>query len=162
MSTATLVSPQFRSELGDFSSIICFRALANGLEEALGEKAALIATIAAGRARGKNLAIELGLAGTMPSVEVATQLMKKALGPEGTRLCLIDRIEEVGNGYRVYCRETICSAGEPQGSSRTMSFTLGAVQGAIESMMGKRLRGTQVESVLRGSTHDVVELSVLG
>jgi hypothetical protein len=162
MSTATLVSPQLRSELGDFSSIICFRALANGLEEALGEKAALIATIAAGRVRGKNLAIELGLAGTNPSVAVAAQLMRKALGPEGTRLCIIDRIEEVDNGYRVYCRETICSSGEPQGSSRTMSFTLGAIQGAIESMMGKRLRGTQVESVLRGSSHDVVELSVLG
>ncbi len=162
MSTATLVSSQLRSELGDFSSIICFRALANGLEEALGEKAALIATIAAGRARGKSLAAELGLAGTMPDLELATQLMQKALGPDGTKLCLIDRIEEVENGYRVYCRETICSSGELQGSSRTMSFTLGAVQGAIESMMGKRLRGVQVESVLRGSTHDVVELSVLG
>ncbi len=162
MSTATLVSPQLRSELGDFNSIICFRALANGLEEALGEKAALIATIAAGRARGKKLAIELGLAGTMPSLDLATQLMQKALGPEGTKLCLIDRIEEVENGYRVYCCETICSSGEPEGCSRTMSFTLGAIQGAVESMMGKRLRGTQVESVLRGSSHDVVELLVLG
>jgi hypothetical protein len=162
MSTATLVGPQLRSELGDFSSIICFKALANGLEEALGEKAALIATIAAGRVRGKNLATELGLAGTTPSLDLATQLMQKALGPDGTKLCLIDRIEEVENGYRVYCHETICSSGEAQGSSRTMSFTLGAIQGAIESMMGKRLRGTQVESVLRGGSHDVVELSILG
>jgi hypothetical protein len=43
-----------------------------------------------------------------------------------------------------------------------MSFTLGAIQGALESMMNKRLRGKQIESVLRGGTHDVVEFEVLG
>ncbi len=160
MPTATTTGVQLRSELGDFSSIICFRALANGLQEALGEKAALIATVAAGRARGKKLASDLGLAGTMPSLDKATELMKQALGPDGTKLCLIDRIEKVENGFRVYCRETICSAGEAQGSTKTMSFTLGAIQGAVESMMNQRLRATQVESVLRGSSHDVVELLV--
>jgi len=161
MSTSTLVSTKLRPELDDFSSIICFKALAHGLEEALGEKAALIATIAAGRVRGKKLAADLGLAGSKPVLSKAADLMRAALGPDGTRLCLIDKIEAVEDGYRVYCRETICSAGEPQGSARTMSFTLGAVQGALEAMMGLRLRGTQVESVLRGSSHDVVELKVL-
>ena len=62
----------------------------------------------------------------------------------------------------MYCRETVCSAGEPQGSSRNLSFTLGAVQGAVEGMMSQRLRATQVESVLRGGDYDVVELTVLG
>lgn len=162
MSTATLTDKPLRTELGDFSSIICFRALASGLEEALGEKAALIATIAAGRARGKDLATSLGLAGSNPDLAKATMLMQQALGPEGTKLCLIDKIEAVDSGYRVYCRETICSAGEPEGSSRTMSFTLGAIQGALEAMMNKRLRGKQVESVLRGGSHDVVEFEVLG
>jgi len=144
------------------NSILCFKALANGLEEALGPKAALISIIAAGRARGKQLAADLGLAGTNPELEKATLLMQKALGAEGTRLCLIDKIEATETGFRVYCRETICSSGEPQGSSRTMSFTLGAIQGALESMMSQRLRGTQVESVLRGSTHDVIQLEIIG
>lgn len=42
MTNATLTETQLRSELGDFNSITCFKALISGLEEALGEKAALI------------------------------------------------------------------------------------------------------------------------
>jgi hypothetical protein len=162
MSTATATDPLLRSELGDFNSIICFRALVNGLEEALGPKAAMIATVAAGRARGKKLALDLGLAGTSPDLGLATQLMQKALGIEGTKLCLIDKIEAIEIGFKVSCRETICSAGEPQGSDARLSFTQGAIQGALESMMGKRLRGTQIESVLRGGSHDVIQFEILG
>ena len=44
-----------REKLGDFSSIVCFKAAITGMEEALGEKATAIALIAAGRSRGKNL-----------------------------------------------------------------------------------------------------------
>ena len=164
LSTATIstATKNLRTELGDFSSILCFRALVTGLQEALGEKAGLIAAIAAGRARGRGLAQSLDLAGTEPDLARATLYMQQALGVDGTKLCLIDKIEAVDNGYRVYCRETICSSGEAQGSSRTMSFTLGAIQGALESMMNKRLRGKQIESVLRGGTHDVIEFEVLG
>jgi hypothetical protein len=74
MSTATLstATKNLRTELGDFSSIICFRALVTGLQEALGEKAALIAVIAAGRARGRGLAQSLDLAGTEPDLARAT------------------------------------------------------------------------------------------
>ena len=53
------MSTQIRSELGDFSSIVCFKAVITGMEEALGEKATAIALIAAGRARGKKLAESL-------------------------------------------------------------------------------------------------------
>jgi hypothetical protein len=161
MSTAPLTQ-NLRPELGDFSSIICFQALVSGLQEALGEKAALIATLAAGRARGKQLTESLGLAGTKPELDKATLSMQQALGIDGTKLCLIDKIEAVENGYRVYCRETACSAGEAQGSSRTLSFTLGAIQGALESMMNKRLRGKQVESVLLDGSHDVIQFEILG
>ncbi len=161
MSTAALTK-NLRPELGDFSSIVCFRALVNGLQEALGEKAALIAATAAGRARGKQLSESLGLAGTEPDLDKATLYLQQALGADGTKLCLIDKVEAVDSGYRVYCRETICSAGEAEGSSAPLSFTLGALQGALESMMKKRLRGKQVESVLRGGTHDVAEFEVLG
>ncbi len=158
----TAIGNPLRPELGDFNSIICFRALVNGLEEALGPKAAMIATVAAGRARGKKLAIDLGLDGTVPDLGHATELIQKALGPEGTKLCLIDNIEANETGFRVSCRETICSAGEPQGSEIRLSFTQGAIQGALEAMMVKRLRGTQIESVLRGGTHDVIQFEILG
>ena len=152
------VTNQLRPELGDFSSIVCFRAVVTGIEEALGEKAALISLIAAGRVRGKQVAQEMHIEPGQPVEQIALA-MQKALGSEGTRLCLVDKIEMAGDAYRVFCRETICSTGEPQGSARTLSYTLGALQGVLEVATGKRLRGKQIESVLRGSSHDVAEFN---
>ena len=148
-----------RPELGEMSSIVCFKAVVTGTEKALGEKAAAIALIAAGRDRGKQLAGQLELKNL--SIAEAAQKMQFALGVQGTRLCAIDKIEEVGDAIKVYCRETICSAGEVQGSPRLLTYTLGAIQGALEEMTGKRLRGKQTESVLRGGTHDVIEFQPL-
>jgi hypothetical protein len=157
MTSSLLVANQIRSELGDFSS---FKAVVTGIEEALGEKAATIALMAAGRVRGKQLAAELNIQPGLP-FEQLTSLVQNALGPDGTRLCMVDKVEAIDSDteqvYRVYCRETICSSGEPQGSPRQLSYTQGALQGVLEIATGKRLRGTQIESVLRGSTHDVVE-----
>ncbi len=58
---STLVKPALREQLGDFSSIICLKAMIKGLEEALGEKATAIALTAAGRKRGKDLVKSLSL-----------------------------------------------------------------------------------------------------
>lgn len=160
MSSATLaVGSYVRPELGEFSSIICFKAVVVGIENALGAKAALIALLSAGRDRGKELVQSLGLQNC--SVAEALPLLQKALGKDGTRLCAIDRITEEGETFKVYCRETICSSGEEQGSNRELSYTMGAIQGALEQLTGKRLRGKQVGSVLRGGTHDVIEFQVL-
>jgi hypothetical protein len=74
----------------------------------------------------------------------------------------VDKIAGTEETITVHCRETICSAGEPQGSPRKLTFTLGAVQGVMEQVTGKRLRGKQIESVLRGGSHDVVEFEVMG
>lgn len=148
------------SELGEFSSIICFRAVVTGAEEALGEKAAMITLIAAGRIRGKQLAQQLGL--VVGATEDLVSELQKALGKDGTRLCIIDKIENASDSIKVYCRETICSAGEPEGSPRKLTFTLGAIQGVMEHVTGKRLRGKQIESVLRGGSHDVIKFEVIG
>jgi len=150
-----------RSELGQFSSIVCFKAIVTGAEEALGEKAAMITLIAAGRARGKQVAEQLGLAKGTALAELVP-LLQQALGKDGTRLCIVDKIEQTDESIKVYCRETICSAGEPQDSPRKLTFTLGAIQGVMEAVMGNRLRGKQTESVLRGSSHDVIEYEVIG
>lgn len=146
-----------RETLGDFSSIICFKALITGMEDSLGEKATAIALIAAGRARGKKLANDLRLAESNLSLETLGNQLNNILGVNGTRLCLIDKIEQVGDVIKVYTRETICSSGEPQGSNRQCTYTLGAVWGAVEKSQKKRLRGKHTESVLRGSSHDVFE-----
>jgi hypothetical protein len=151
-----------RAELGEFSSIVCFKAIVTGAEEALGEKAAMITLISAGRMRGKQLAEQLELKGKGSSHAELVPLLQKALGKDGTRLCIVEKIEQTNELVKVYCRETICSAGEPQGSERKLTFTLGAIQGVMESAMGERLRGKQTESVLRGGSYDVIEFEIIG
>jgi len=84
-----MMSADNRKELGDFSSIVCFKAVVTGAEEALGEKAAAITLIAAGRNRGKQLAEQLGLKNGMPLAEIVPAL-QKALGKDGTKLCIVD------------------------------------------------------------------------
>ena len=155
------MATELRPELGNFSSIVCFKAVITGMEDALGEKATSIALIAAGRARGKGLAGELGLTDALPLTDVAEK-MSHALGKDGTRLCKVDKIEAEGDTIKVYASETLCSAGESDGSPRKCTFTLGAVWGAMEKITGKRLQGKHTESVLRGGTHDVFEFTPLG
>ena len=156
------MTTELRPELGNFSSIVCFKAVITGMEDALGEKATAIALIAAGRARGKKLAQDLGLVGSNMSLDDAASKLSHALGKEGTRLCKVEKIVEEGDLIKVYTKETVCSAGEAQGSSRTCTFTMGAVWGALEKLTGKRLQGKHTESVLRGGTYDVFEFTQLG
>jgi predicted hydrocarbon binding protein len=144
-----------RPTLGEFSSIVCFKSVITGMEAALGEKATAVALITAGRTRGKNLAQSLGLSGsTADFATIATQL-NDAVGAKGTRLTAIDKIIQDGDVIKVYCSETICSAGELLGSDRKCTFTMGAVWGAMSEIVGKKLRGVQTESTLRGGSHDV-------
>ncbi len=150
-----------RKELGDFNSIVCFKAAIVGMEEALGEKATAIALTTAGRARGKKLAEDLGLAKASISLEEAAHKLGLALGKEGTRLCNLEKIISEGDVIKVYTSDTLCSAGEPLNSNRKCTFTLGAVWGAMEHFLGKRLKGVHIESVLRGSTHDIFEFTPL-
>lgn len=155
------MSTVLREQLGDFSSIVCLKAIITGMEDALGEKATAIALIAAGRARGRQLAEQLDLVCGTKSLEEITHLVASALGKEGTRLLLLDRIEALENGFRVYTNETVCSAGESQGSQRLCTFTLGAVQGVLETITNTRMRGVHTESVLRGASHDVFEYAII-
>lgn len=152
-----------RKQLGNFTSIICLKAIVVGIEEALGEKAAAVALIAAGRQRGRHLADDLDL--TNKILEITTEELTKkasaALGKEGTHLCVIEQIKQEDDTYTVYTRETVCSAGESEGSPRECTYTLGAIQGFLEAFSGKRLRGKQTKSVLRGDDYDVLQYTVL-
>ena len=163
MLVQTLEPNILRKELGDFSSIIFLKTILTGMEDAIGEKTAAIAMISAGRQEGKILVQELDLVnkGATLSLPEILEKMNQIFGKEGSRLCLIDQIEQEGSVYKVYTKETFCSAGEPEGSSRTCTYTLGAIQGFLEAFLGKRLRGQQTESVLRGGTHDVLEYTIL-
>jgi predicted hydrocarbon binding protein len=150
-----------RPTLGQFSSIVCFKSVITGMEEALGEKATAISLIAAGRARGRELAKSLGLSGSTQDLSVIAAKLDEAVGANGTHLTAVDKIVQEGDLIKVYCSETVCSAGEPDGSSRKCTFTMGAVWGALTEVTGKKLRGTHTESVLRGGTHDVFEFTIV-
>lgn len=152
---------ELRPALGDFSSIVCFKALVVGVEQALGERAAKVALISAGRKRGRNLVEELGLTGQGRDLGVARDKMAAALGPDGTRLCNIDAIREEGENIYVTVSDTVCMAGEADGSARTCTFTLGAVQGALEALTGRKLKGSHSESRWRGGSEDVFEFRSL-
>jgi predicted hydrocarbon binding protein len=150
-----------RPTLGNFSSIICFKSAIVGMEDALGERATAIALISAGRSRGKHLAQELGLTIANLSLDDVASKLGFAFGKDGTRLCVINRIEAEGDVIKVYTSETLCSAGEAPGSERKCTYTLGAVWGVLEQTFGKRLQGKHVESVLRGGEYDVFEFTEL-
>ncbi len=153
---------QLRESLGDFSSIVCFKAVVVGVEEALGKPAARVALLAAGRKRGKNLVDSLGLAGKGADLAVAQQKLSAALGANGTRLCSIDAINEVDGAIRVTVSDTVCMAGEPQGSDRVCTFTLGAVHGALEALTGRQLKGVHKTSAWRGEGADIFEFTARG
>lgn len=150
-------SHQLRPVLGDFASIVCTKAIVVGVEQALGERAAHVALIAAGRARGRQLTAHL-VGSNIPLADTAA-ILNSAIGASGTRLCIVNKVEEDGSAIRVSLSETLCSAGEPQGSPRILTFTMGAIQGAFEQLTGRQLKAKQTESVLRGGAYDVLELN---
>ena len=151
-----------RTELGEFNSIVCFRAVITGMEEMLGEQATAISLKAAGRTRGANLCLSLGLAKGSASIGDLDDIGRKldeALGVKGTRLCKVDMIKADGDVIKVYTSETVCSAHEELGSPRKCTFTLGAIHGALEHLLSKQFFAKHTESVLRGGTHDVFEFT---
>lgn len=148
-----------RPSLGDFSSIICFKALITGVEDTLSPEGAAAVFTQAGRLRGKSLANSLGVAGKAPSYEELTTLLNNAIGAPGTKLCRIDSVRAEGNDIYVDTSETVCSAGEPAGSTRLCTFTLGAIWGALETIYGRPMTASQTASVLTGGGHDTFRFS---
>jgi len=149
-----------RKELGDLSSIVCFRSIVTGLESVMGKDAASGNLIRAGRLRGIEVAKKLGLSKTDKAMSEWSAIVADALGTNGTRLCTIIKLEEEDGIYRVFLSDTICSADEEPGSTRKLSFTQGAIQGVIEEATGHRLSGKQIGSVLRGDDYDIAEFKI--
>ena len=146
-----------RDKLGQLNSIDAFRAVVEGMSDALGEKATGVALISAGRMRGKKLADELGLKGSTQSLEDATKQVAQVLGAEGSRLCIIDKIEFEGDLVKVYTSETLCAVGGNGDTPPKCTFTLGIVWGVLSELLQKKLKGTHTESILHGGAYDVFE-----
>jgi hypothetical protein len=119
-----------RPTLGPFMSVVCFRYLHDDTVDLAGT--ALI--IDAGRQLGRDLIEELGLIGKFTGADDLLQRLHDALGPDGTRLCLIEQVIQKDNGgfevHSVECASPL--------------YTLGVLIGAISSMTGKTLLGEEV------------------
>lgn len=144
-----------RQQLGDFTSIVCFKHIIYGVEDVLGTDGAATVLIRAGRIRGEKVATEAGLAGSNADPATLGSILDKYLGSNGTRLCSVTDVKREGDDWIVTTQETVCSAGEPEGSERTCTYTLGAVQGFLETVVGKKFIGKHEESVLRGGKGDI-------
>jgi hypothetical protein len=143
-----------RSELGEMMSLVCFKAAIVGVEDTLGEDGAAVVFIRAGKVRGANVAHQTGLAGTKPNLEVLVNALDRVFGKTGTQLCRVVGASVNGEQIIIDTAETVCSAGEPAGSSRKCTYTLGAVWGAVEATMGRVYLGEHTESVLQGAPYD--------
>ncbi len=148
-----------RKELGNFSDTVCFKAVIVGVEDTLGVDAAAVVFKRAGHVRGHNLIKSLGLENSNLAVEELGRKLNEALGKDGTRLCKINKAYEEGDKIIIEAAETVCSAGEEEGSDRECTFTLGAVWGALEAVTGRKLQAKHTGSVLRGGNADVFEFT---
>jgi predicted hydrocarbon binding protein len=143
-----------RDKLGDFSSVVCFKAVIVGVEDTLGVDGAAVVFTRAGKVRGEQLATSLGLVGKNIPIEQLAVTLDTALGTSGTKLCRVEKASRDGDNIVVDTQETVCSAGEPDGSTRKCTFTLGAIWGALETATGNRYLAEHTESVLRGGNSD--------
>ncbi|MDO4263236.1 MAG: hypothetical protein Q4C67_03485 [Deinococcus sp.] len=150
-----------RDELGEFSSVVCFKAVITGVEDTLGKDGAGVVFTRAGKVRGGNLARELGVAGTNAPIDELAAKLDGAIGKEGTCLASVKSVREEGGKIIVDTTDTVCSAGEEQGSDRNCTFTMGAIWGALEAITGKTYLGEQTQSVLRGGQFDRFEFEEL-
>lgn len=144
-----------RPQLGDYMSIECFRFLRAGAEDTAGR--ALI--VAAGRQRGLSLADVL--AGINAEDEAGiTQALNKALGIEGTRLCIVEAITKTEIGYQVRISESACSSGLHT-TDPNCAFTMGVFIGAMEAVVKHRFNARETECVAIGNNHCVYDLEML-
>ena len=145
-----------RENLDDFVSLICVKSIITGVENALGEQAVAIALIAAGRSRGKNLAVSLGLNDSQISLKDLALKLNFALGNNGIKLCLIEKIEQTDNLILVHAKETILSFDNEQGLFRGCNYTLGVVWGVLETVYGQRYLGSHLNTSC-SNTYDIFE-----
>jgi hypothetical protein len=110
--------------------------------------------IAAGRTRGIDLAQKAGLAGKGGAPQELAAVLNSTIGEKGTRLCEVVSLSATADGFLVKVNETVCTSDEPPGSTRTCTYTLGAILGFLETVYGYPMRGAQVANTLTGSATD--------
>lgn len=151
-----------RGTLGDFTSIVCFQALVRGLEDVLGPEGTAVVLIRAGRLRGQMLVEDWGVGHLDLPTEKIGLLLNAALGQGGTRLCVVRGIRQERGVIFVDVAETICAAGLAQKENLRCSYTLGALWGVLESLLGGKFEARQVGNVRSGDPFDVFRFEPQG
>ncbi len=146
-----------RENLDNFVGLVCVQSIITGMENTLGEQAIAVALIGAGRTRGKNLVNSLGLTGSKIPLEEFASKLSYALGNNGTKLCFVEKIDQIKDSILVYTKETIFSRREEKDSYRGCNYTLGVVWGALESIYDQRYLGSHAKSMLSNNTYDIFE-----
>ena len=148
------VTTSKRPILGDFMSVTCFHFLRVGAEDIAGR----VPIVAAGRERGSNVAFELGLVGATKDPTLICEKLQAALGADGTRLCIVEAISTKPNGgYEVQISEGACTAGVTD-SEPHCAYTMGVFVGALSTITGQRLRGTESICSAMGSPRCIYQL----
>jgi predicted hydrocarbon binding protein len=138
-------------------SVACFHALRVGAEDIAGR----VPIVAAGRDRGSAVATELGLTGKSQDAGLIAEALRAALGPDGTRLCLVDSITAKPNGgYEVTIREGACTTGVTADEPHC-AYTMGVFVGAVSAISGQRLKGSETVCSAMGQPHCIYQLDPL-
>jgi len=142
---------KLRNQLDDFMSIVCFKAAIRGMEDILGEEGTAAALISAGRQRGRDVAEALDMVNANPEVTQLAPALDGAFGLQGTKLCHIAEVTQTDNGFLVKAQDTVCMSGEPEGTSRRCTYTLGAIVGFFEAAYGKSYMAKHVAQTTAGA-----------
>jgi hypothetical protein len=126
-----------RPTLGKYVSARSFRYLSDDAEELAGR--ALV--VDAGRQYGHDIMEQLGVLGSHQSADKIFEEVKEAMGENGSKLCLINSLEEHDDGgFEVHATECAC-----------ITFTLGALIGAISAVTGSTMLGKEASEDGNGS-----------
>ncbi|WP_129627956.1 4-vinyl reductase [Candidatus Oscillochloris fontis] len=144
-----------RQILGPFMNLVCFQYLRNTTEDVAGRAP----IIAAGRKRGYDVIVSLGLVGKMSDAAEIQEKLNGALGVEGTRLCIVEQITTLPDGgYEVHIIESACTANQ-HASEPLCAFTLGVFIGAIHALTGVRMSGKELECQACGAPQCVYQIT---
>lgn len=153
MTTFTETGTNGRSELGPFVAAECLQLMRLHVEDMVGRGPLL----GAGRMRGAGLIDTLGFRGSQPSIDVAAKQIAEALGPDGTKLALVDDITEENGVYTVTIHEGACSFNR-QSDEPMCTYTLGVFVGAIGAMIDQTMSGKEIACQAMGDDHCVYKI----
>lgn len=143
-----------RPTLGPYMSLTCFQYLRVGTED-VADRAPIVA---AGRRRGYDLIEHLQLKGAALDGEQLRARLDAALGCEGTRLCIVQRVTaRPEGGYEVRIAEGACTAGQTSAMPHC-AFTLGVFIGAFHALTGTPMRGHETECCACGAPSCVYQI----